>query len=180
VEARVLPEPRRAWTAFPGEDLSTSVLPEVAGWISIYQELASVLSSVITRAGDKPEVEELRRNLGWIEQRLAMWRDRHAELAGVAIDRSDHSLTYAGKSLRLTRREADLLDFLLRHPRRPFTSKQLATLAWQNPRLSDAQVRTYMMRLRQRLREVGLERAITVVRNRGYAIEAALGKAAES
>src|SRR5207253_9175329 len=88
----------------------------------------------------------------------------------VVIDRNDHTLTYGGKSLRLTRREADLLDFLLRHPRRPFTSKQLATLAWQNSRLSDAQVRTYIMRLRSRLREVGLEEVITVVRNRGYGI----------
>lgn len=159
--------------------MSTSVLTEVAGWISIYEELASVLRSVITRAGGKPDVDELRRNLGWIEQRLAMWRDRHAELAGVVIDHKEHSLTYAGKSLRLTRREADLLDFLLRHPRRPFTSKQLAALAWQNSRLSDAQVRTYMMRLRQRLEEVGLGKVITVVRNRGYAIEAMLGTVAE-
>src|SRR4029077_7895316 len=121
----------------------------------------------------------LRGNLVSIEDRLAVWRDRHAQLAGVVIDQKDHILTYAGKTLRLTRREADLLDFLLRHPRRPFTSKQLATLAWQNSRLSDAQVRTYIMRLRKRLREVGLEHVITVVRNRGYGVAAALAKAAE-
>ena len=172
------PELSQAWSEFPGEDLNTSVLAEVAGWISIYEELASVLRSVITRAGEQPSVDGLRRNLGWIEQRLAMWRDRHAELAGVVIDIKTHSLTYAGRSLRLTRRETDLLDFMLRHPRRPFTTKQLATLAWQNSRLSDAQVRTYMMRLRNRLREVGLEKAITVVRNRGYAVEAVVGRVA--
>jgi DNA-binding response OmpR family regulator len=162
-------------TELPGEDLTTSALPEVAGWIAIYEELASVLRSVITRANGSKEVEELRRNLGWIENRLATWRDRHAELAGVVIDRKEHTLTYAGKSLRLTRREADLLDFLLRHPKRPFTSKQLATLAWQNSRLSDAQVRTYIMRLRNRLREVGLEEVITVARNQGYGVTANLG-----
>lgn len=159
----------------PGEDLSTSALPEVAGWISIYEEMATVLRSVISRADGTPDADDLRRHLEWIENRLATWRDRHAELAGVVIDRKDHTLTYAGKSLRLTRREADLLDFLLRHPKRPFTSKQLATLAWQNSRLSDAQVRTYIMRLRQRLRDVGLEEVITVVRNRGYGITATLG-----
>jgi DNA-binding response OmpR family regulator len=154
----------------PGEDLTTSVLPEVAGWISIYEEMASVLRSVISRADGSPQTQELTRQLAEIESRLAAWRDRHAELAGVVIDRRNHLLTYAGKSLRLTRREADLLDFLLRHPRRPFTSKQLATLAWQNSRLSEAQVRTYIMRLRSRLAEVGLEQVITVVRNRGYGI----------
>jgi len=179
VEARVEPEAKRAWREFPGEDVTTSVLPEVAGWIAIYEELASVLRSVIARADGSDEAAQLQASLAWIDDRLAMWRDRHAELAGVVIDRVDHTLTYAGKSLRLTRREADLLDFLLRHPRRPFTSKQLATLAWQNSRLSDAQVRTYIMRLRSRLREVGLEEVITVVRNRGYGIAAAMGLGAE-
>ena len=131
---------------------------------------------MIERAKGTLEVEELEADLRWIETRLSSWRDRHAELAGVAIDRTDSTLTYGGKSLPPTRREADLLDFLLRHRRRPYTSKQLATLAWQNSRLSDAQVRTYIMRLRSRLREVGLEHVITVERNRGYGINAVNGK----
>jgi DNA-binding response OmpR family regulator len=176
MEARIVREAHRDLNELPGEDLTTSDLPEVAGWIAIYEEMAWVLRSVIARANGSPESEELQRNLRWIEGRLTSWRDRHAELAGVVIDRTDHKLTYAGKSLRLTRREADLLDFLLRHPRHPYTSKQLATLAWQNSRLSDAQVRTYIMRLRTRLRDVGLEQVITVERNRGYGISATLGK----
>lgn len=176
MEARIPRVPRFELRGLPGEDMTTSALPEVAGWISIYEELASVLRSVIGRADRAAEAEELQRNLVKIEDRLAAWRDRHAELAGVVVDRKDHTLVYAGKSLRLTRREADLLDFLMRHPRRPFTSKQLATLAWQNSRLSDAQVRTYIMRLRNRLREIGLEDVISVARNRGYGITAAIGR----
>ena len=177
MEARVGPNPIRAWTELPGEDLSTSTVAEVAGWIAIYEELATVLRSVLLRANGSAKTDELRTNLAWIENRLAAWRDRHAQLAGVVISPKDHTLTYAGKSLRLTRREAHLLDFLLRHPRRPFTSKQLATLAWQDSRLSDAQVRTYIMRLRNRLREIGLDGVITVVRNRGYGIAGTLGGA---
>jgi DNA-binding response OmpR family regulator len=172
-------EAPRDWSELPGEDLTTSALPEVAGWIAIYEEMASVLRSVISRANGSIEAAELRGNLASIEERLAVWRDRHAELAGIVIDHKDHVLTYAGKTLRLTRREADLLDFLLRHPRRLFTSKQLATLAWQNSRLSDAQVRTYIMRLRHRLQEVGLGQAITVVRNRGYGINGSLAGTGE-
>jgi DNA-binding response OmpR family regulator len=178
MEARVVAEGPDL-SELPGEDLTTSALPEVAGWIAIYEELAAVLRSVISRANGATEADQLRRNLAFIEDRLGAWRDRHAELAGVVIDRKDHTLTYGGKSLRLTRREADLLDFLLRHPKRPFTSKQLATLAWQNSRLSDAQVRTYIMRLRSRLREVGLEQVITVARNRGYGVAASLGRPGE-
>lgn len=171
--------PRQDWRELPGEDLRTSELPEVAGWIAIYEELAIVLRSVIERANGAHGAGELARELGWVEERLAAWRDRHAELAGVVIDRRSHTLTYSGKTLKLTRREADLLDFLLRHPKRPFTSNQLATMAWQNSRLSDAQVRTYIMRLRYRLREVGLEEVITVARNQGYGIAANLRGAGE-
>lgn len=168
-------ELKRELSELPGEDLTTSALPEVAGWISIYEELAAVLRSVISRADGNPEAAGLKRNLFWVEGRVAAWRDRHAELTGVVVDRKSHTLIYAGMSLRLTRRESDLLDFLLRHPRRPFTSKQLATLAWQDSRLSDAQVRTYIMRLRTRLHEVGLGHVITVARNRGYGINAVPG-----
>ena len=172
-------ETRRDFSELPGEDLGTSVVAEVAGWISIYEEMAGVLRSVIARSDGRPDSAELHLNLAWVEDRLAAWRDRHTELAGVVIDRTSHILSYAGKSLKLTGREAALLDFLLRHPKRPFTSRQLATLAWQNSRLSDAQVRTYIMRLRSRLRDVGLERVITVARNQGYGVTASLGGISE-
>ena len=43
-------ESQRDWGELPGEDLTTSAIPEVAGWISIYEELVSVLRSVIARA----------------------------------------------------------------------------------------------------------------------------------
>lgn len=159
---------RRHFSELPGEDLDTPALAEVASWISIYEELGSVLRAVLSRANGLAE-DELHQNLAWIEDRLESWRDRHVMLAGVLLDRNDHTITYAGKSIRLTRREADLLAFMLRHPKRTFTTNQLATLAWQNSRLSDAQVRTYILRLRRRLGEIGLKHVIWVVRNRGYA-----------
>ena len=156
----------------PGEDHATPALPEVASWIAIYEELSSVLRLVLTRMDDDGDATAaFRRNLAFVDDRLSLWRDRHQALAGVTIDRKDHSLTFGGRYLKLTRREADLLDFLVRHPGRHFTTRQLTVLAWQNSRLLDAQVRTYMMRLRRRLREVALEGLITIVRNRGYGAE---------
>lgn len=164
--------PPYGFRPLPGEDQSTSTLPEVASWIAIYEERSTVLRLVLARLdGDVETTAGFERHLVSIEDRLAQWRDRHQALAGVIIDRRDHSLTFGGRHLKLTRRETDLLDFLLRHPGRPFTTRQLTILAWQNSRLSDAQVRTYMMRLRRRLQEVGLEGLITIVRNRGYAAE---------
>jgi DNA-binding response OmpR family regulator len=155
-------------TELPGEDLYTGTLAEVASWIAIYQELATVLQSVLARATDTDRAEALAANLAWIENRLQRWRERHAALAGIAIDTTEHRVTYAGRTALLTRRETDLLAFLLEHPNRPFTCKQLAALAWNNPRLSDAQVRTYVMRLRRQLSGIGLEKTISVVGRRGY------------
>jgi DNA-binding response OmpR family regulator len=131
-----------------------------------------VLRLVLSRLnGDAQSAPDFQRNLTFVDDRLALWRDRHRALAGVTIDRQDHSLTFGGRYLKLTRREGELLDFLIRHPGRHFTTRQLTVLAWQNSRLSDAQVRTYMMRLRRRLREVGLEHLIIILRNRGYGAE---------
>ena len=159
---------RPRFSELPGENLETPALTDVASWISIYEELGSVLRAILSRSNGHPGDSEMQKQLAWVEDRLESWRDRHAELSGLQLDRKEHVLTYAGRSVRLTRREADLLDFMLRHPKRAFTPKQLATLAWQNSRLSDAQVRTYMMRLRARLHEVGLDQVLTAVRNQGY------------
>src|SRR5260370_36606293 len=151
----------------PGEDHTTLALPEAASWIAIYEELSSVLRLVLSRLDGDPAAADFQNNLTFVEDRLALWRDRHQAIAGVTIDRKDHSLTFGGRYLKLTRREADLLDFMIRHPGRRFTTRQLTVLAWQNSRLSDAQVRTYMMRLRRRLRAGGLESLHTILRNPG-------------
>jgi len=155
-------------TELPGEDLDTSALSEVASWITIYEELATVLRAIESRPEGREHDEDLATNLAWIEDRLRRWRARHAELAGVHIDPEARTVSYAGKTATLTRRETDLLGFLLAHPDRPFSPRQLAVAAWSNARLSDAQVRTYMMRLRRRLVELGVGNVIRVVKRRGY------------
>src|SRR2546428_9222586 len=142
MEAKVMRDAWRDWSELPGEDLTTSALPEVAGWISIYEELAAVLRSVISRADGTPDSVQLERHLSWIEDRLAAWRDRHAELAGVVIDAKAHTLTYAGKSVRLTRREAHPVRLPLRLPRRPLISKQPRPLSFQDTWSSTAPVPT--------------------------------------
>src|SRR2546430_15660533 len=97
MEARVVPAKMPAWSELPGEDVTTSVLPEVAGWIAIYEELASVLRSVISRADGSEEARQLQANLVWIDSRLGMWRDPPAELAGGVIDPGGPTATHGGK-----------------------------------------------------------------------------------
>ncbi len=154
----------------PGEDLDTQTLTEVASWIAIYDELATVLRSILNRSTQFEGGPDLAANLAWIEERLGLWRQRHAAMVGILVDTERHTVTYAGHSVPLTHRETDLLRFLLQHPHRPFSSRQLALSAWDNPRLSDAQVRTYVMRLRKRLLQLGLGNTIEVVKRKGYAV----------
>ena len=155
-------------TELPGEDLATHTVSEVESWITIYAELASVLRSVHTRLDGSADAAGLEAHLAWVEGRLRLWRERHARLAGIRVDTSAQTVTFAGRSAALTRRESTLLGYLLDNPGRPFKPQQLAVAAWNNPRLSDAQVRTYMMRLRRRLAEVGAGNMIKVVKRRGY------------
>jgi DNA-binding response OmpR family regulator len=162
--------PRRR---MPGEDYATTSLREISSWIAIYSELSAVLKMIASRIADNGlQGAEARHHLDWVEERLASWRSRHAELAGLVINRPANSLVYMGQNIKLTRREADLLDFMLKHPGSTFTAKQLSSRAWQNPWLSDGQVRTYITRLRHRLSKIGLGGAILVERNRGYAVAA--------
>jgi DNA-binding response OmpR family regulator len=157
----------------PGEDYATTSLREISSWISIYSELSVVLKMIASRIADSGvQGAEAKHHLNWVEQRLASWRSRHAELAGLAINRPAKSLIYMGQNIQLTGREADLLDFMLKYPGTTFTAKQLSSRAWQNPWLSDGQVRTYITRLRHRLSKIGLGSAILVTRNRGYAVAA--------
>jgi DNA-binding response OmpR family regulator len=155
-------------TELPGEDFDTRAVSEVASWITVYGELASLLRSVAERSADDGKAMELNANLSWIEERLRRWRQRHAELSGIGVDVANRAVTYAGITAPLTRRETELLAFLVGHPDRPFGPKQLALGAWNNPRLSDAQVRTYMMRLRRKLIVLGVGNVIKVVKRRGY------------
>ncbi|HZQ49095.1 MAG TPA: winged helix-turn-helix domain-containing protein [Candidatus Dormibacteraeota bacterium] len=160
-------------TELPGEDLDTPAVSEVASWITIYEELAAVLRSVLNRPADARREDELQSNLDWIEDRLRRWRLRHAELSGIQVDPTLRTVTYAGTTAQLTRRETDLLAYLTAHPDRPFSPKQLAVGAWNNPRLSDAQVRTYMMRLRRKLVALGVGNVIKVMKRRGYQLNPA-------
>src|SRR5579864_3351076 len=117
-------------TELPGEDLDTRTIAEAASWITSYEELATVLRSILAHSEDGARPPDLEANLSWIEERLRRWRARHAELAGIVVDPEAHTCSYAGNTVMLTKRETDLLSYLLVHPHRAFSPRQLALAAW--------------------------------------------------
>lgn len=153
----------------PGEDPDTDRAREAARWVRIYSELVELHEerrSGAHRGGrtDRPLVHGLR-------LRLEEWRHRHLELAGLDFDAYARILTVAGRSQHLTRREAQLLDWLLDHPGEYFTSEALIEEAWQDARLAPEQVRTYVVRLRRKLQDISAPARLVNRSRLGYALD---------
>jgi DNA-binding winged helix-turn-helix (wHTH) protein len=147
-------------------------------WIEIYSRLIEFKEELFSRGDrnghhsdgelgyEKVDAQEL---LG-LRGRLAHWQQVHARLAPVDLDDKLGIVTLNGESVALTRRESQLLTFLLDHPTRYFDTHTLAARAWHDPHLASEQVRTYVVRLRRRLREAGAGCDIRSERRRGYAL----------
>jgi DNA-binding response OmpR family regulator len=103
-------------------------------------------------------------------RRLEFWYDRHWELQGLAVDSASLVATHRDRQVHLTRREFQLLSFLLSYPGQTFTASVLAQRAWSDAHLSNDQVRIYVARLRTRLSDLGLPCRLVSHPRRGYSI----------
>lgn len=83
------------------------------------------------------------------QQRLDLWYHRVWELQGLYLDPDNRRITHQGREATLTRREFQLLEFLLAHPHRYFTAQQILGQAWSDPALFPEEVRNYVRRVRR-------------------------------
>jgi DNA-binding response OmpR family regulator len=154
-----------------GEDPQTTHAEDAQRWLVIYSELFAYKETVLARtrqamATMRPEtiseiqrtdVVILHRERDRVRGRMEFWRERLRELGGGAgFDERTRLIHHGGRSVRLSRREAELFAFLLAHPDNIFRPEELAAEAWRSPALSATQVRNYVVRLRRRLSEAGL------------------------
>ncbi len=104
------------------------------------------------------------------QKRLDLWYARVWELHGLWLDPDDRIFRYRGKEVTLTKREFQLLQFLLDHPHRFFKASQLLGQAWADHTLFPEEVRNYVRRLRRVL--VALEVPADLVNKpgRGYSL----------
>lgn len=150
-----------------GEDLSTPHAADARHWVAIYGELVSFGEAQQSRAA---ATETHRRRTERFRSRLEFWRRRHWELVGLDLDLPGLRIHHGDSEVRLTKREAQLLHFLLTHPGRHFTARALTALAWQDSKLASEQVRTYVVRLRRKLRELDAPCRLVSASKRGYAL----------
>jgi DNA-binding response OmpR family regulator len=164
-----------------GEDPSTDDPEAVGRWAAIYAELVAFKRDVASRIQAEhdrvspPARIEVSRDLELVEReserlqrRLSFWRGRQLRL-GTLPGRNGLELGFGDRSVRLSRREAELLSFLARNPDRVFASSALAARAWHDSTLRGAQVRNYISRLRQKLEFVAAPCRIDTVEG-GYRV----------
>jgi DNA-binding response OmpR family regulator len=93
------------------------------------------------------------------------------------VDRAAHQVTIAGKPVRITAREFELLEVFVQHPRLLFSREQLFELLWGGYGDHSA-VSVYISRLREKIEDDPANpRYIVTVWGAGYRFDADLAQA---
>jgi len=104
------------------------------------------------------------------ELRLDLWYRRLWELHGLWLDPAGRMVRHEGQEVALTKREFQLLQFLLDHPHRFFTTTQILGQAWADPALFPEEVRNYVRRLRKILIDLAIPVDLVNKPGKGYSL----------
>lgn len=93
-------------------------------------------------------------------------------LKGVQLELETRTVKVGPQNVHLMPKQCALLEYLMRHPNRPFGAKALLDAVWpSDSEASEDTVRTCMKTLRRQLATVGKEDFIKTVLGSGYLIE---------
>jgi len=174
---------RRPSRPLEGEDIKTKRWEDARHWTSIYSDLLEFKRGILGRmerdltglhpTAQKAAAVDLQiiesQMLGY-QERLDLWFTRIWELQGLQLDAADRMIRHRGQGVTLTKREFQLLQFLLDHPHRYFTTTQILGQAWADPALFPEEVRNYVGRLRKILRELEIPVDLVNKPGRGYSL----------
>jgi Transcriptional regulatory protein, C terminal len=176
-------ETSKSTRGLEGEDLGTTHWEDARHWMGVYADLLRFKVGLLERV--RPELPKLHpvaqqaaaADLAIIEgqmhgyqARLDLWYRRLWELQGLRLDPEGSMIRHRGREARLTRREYQLLQFLLDHPHRFFTATQLVARAWSEPSLFPEEVRNYVRRVRKILAELEIPCELVNLPGRGYSL----------
>lgn len=166
-----------------GENIKTTHWEDARHWMSIYGDLLEFKRGILERvnrdlAALKPPARvAATRDLAIIEsqmrgyqQRLDLWYSRVWDLQGLWLDPNGRMIRHQGNEMALTKREFQLLQFLLHHPHRFYSAHQIVGQAWADPALFPEQVRNYVRRLRKILVDLDIPADIVNKPTRGYSL----------
>lgn len=166
-----------------GENLQTTHSADARHWISIYVDLLDFKHGLLNRVERelpkmRPEAREaasadvrlIESQMHGYEERLKLWYQRVWDLEGLWIDPVTKALSHGGREVTLSKRESELLQLLLDHPHRFFSSTQIANAAWSDSDLSAEEVRNYIHRIRKILAELNVPVDLINKPQRGYSL----------
>jgi hypothetical protein len=166
-----------------GENLATSHWEDARHWMSIYDDLIRFKRGLLARidhdlaplapVAQKAAAEDLRiitEQLEGYQARLDLWYRRVWELQGLWLDPESQMVRHQGEETHLTRREFQLLEFLLDHPHRFYTADQIKDRAWAEPSLHPEEVRNYVRRIRTILAGLDIPCDLVNRPHKGYSL----------
>ncbi len=166
-----------------GEDIATEHWEDARHWMSIYADLIRFkvgllervrrelpkLHPVARRAADA-DVAFIESQMAGYHARLDLWYRRVWQLHGLWLDPEGRVVRHRGREAALTAREFELLQFLLEHPHRFYTTGQIAGYAWSDPALLPEEVRNYVTRVRRILTRLEIPCDLVNRPGRGYSL----------
>lgn len=174
---------RRSGQPLEGENLATIRWEDARHWISIYADLLEFKRGILDRVErDIPnllplaqvaaaeDLQIIKDQMQGYQDRLDLWFQRLWELHGLWLDPEGRLVRHKGRELAITKREFQLLQFLLDHPHRYFSTAQILGQAWADPALFPEEVRNYVRRLRKILKDLEIPADLVNKPGRGYSL----------
>jgi DNA-binding response OmpR family regulator len=166
-----------------GEDIGTTRWEDARHWMSIYADLLEFKRGILSRVHRDIEnlqppakkaaavdLEIIEAQMQGYQERLDLWYHRIWELQGLWLDPTGRMVRHKGHEVALTKREFQLLQFLLDHPHRYYTTAQILGQAWADPALFPEEVRNYVRRLRKILVDLAIPVDLVNKPGRGYSL----------
>ncbi len=122
------------------------------------------------RADHEAQVLQLRGEILALRQRLDFWQDKVRRLAGLDYDAEARRVRFKERSVRLSRRESQLIAALISQHGRSLATRELLWRAWGGNHLAEAQVRTYIAQLRKKLSTLEVPAALVNEPGIGYSL----------
>ena len=166
-----------------GENPASMRPQDTRHWISVYREMIAFKDDLLKRViGNLERVSRaakldltddvtlIQSQLDRYSRRMNFWVERQLELEDLVIDADSRTINYQGKSITLTKREFQLLAVLMSRPDKYFSAETLLVEAWHDGRLPEESMRTYISRVRKKLKTLGNGAEVVNKSRKGYAL----------
>ena len=117
------------------------------------------------------DYDELLLRVNALLRRARIATERQIKIGKLAIDDAEHTATYDGETIQLSRTEFDLLYKFLSYPGKIFTKKQILDEIWGiDSECTEDTIKTHINRLRNKLDGCS-EIEIVTIKGFGYKVE---------